>query len=376
MIKVELQYLWQPHPDEEFAVDATLFRVLFAIHETGSLAAAARHVDMSYRHVWGLMGKWEKVFGKPLVVLQQGRGATLSEFGRKLLWAEELVRARLTPGLESVRQEIEQVLSQAAGAAPSRLAICASHDLALAALRDRMAQRGGLKLDIRFKGSLDALDGFAHGRCVLGGFHVAEGLEPAVSAEFRRRLRADRHQLIGLATRTQGLMMKRGNPRQIQSLADLARRGVRFINRQQDSGSRIEFDQLLSGAGIAASAIDGYLNEEHTHLAVAATVAGGGADAGFGIKAAAAHYELDYLPLLTERYFLACRADAIDGPEVGEFLTILRSDEFRKILADLPGYGNGITGLVFSVGDALSPAVAEGSGSRTHQGTSDAPYRV
>ena len=365
MIKVNLQYLWEPQPGRNFAVDAVLFRVLFAIHETGSLAGAARAVDMSYRHVWGLMGKWEKVFGTPLVVLRQGHGAQLSEFGRKLLWAEELVRARLTPGLESVRHEIDQVLSQAASTAPSRLSICASHDLALAELRDRLAHRKGLRLDIRFKGSVDSLEGFSRGRCSLAGFHIAEGLDPAATAEFRRFLDDKQHRIIGLATRTQGLMVKAGNPRQIGSLADLTRDGVRFINRQRDSGSRIELDQLLTGAGIDVSRIDGYLNEEHTHLAVAATVAGGMADAGFGIKAAAAQYGLDYLPLLTERYYLACRADAMPQPELKEFLALLRGGEFREILAGLPGYGSGITGAVFGVSDALASAPAPAAGKAT-----------
>jgi len=354
MIKVKLQYLWQPQPGEDLAVDAVLFRALFAIYETGSIAGAARAVGMSYRHVWGLMGKWEKVFGTPLVILRQGHGAQLSEFGRKLLWAEELVRARLTPGLESVRQEIEQVLSQAAETAPRRLSICASHDLALAELRDRLAHRKGLRLDIRFKGSVDSLEGFARGRCTLAGFHIAEGFDASATAEFQRHLDEKQHRVIGLATRTQGLMVKRGNPKKIESLADLARPGVRFVNRQRDSGSRIEFDQLIAGAGIDPASIDGYHNEEHTHLAVAATIAGGMADAGFGIKAAAAKYELDYLPLLTERYYLACRADAMEQTDLKEFLAILRGAEFREILGALPGYGNSITGAVFGVADALA----------------------
>jgi len=291
-------------------------------------------------------------------VLRQGHGAKLSEFGRKLLWAEELVRARLTPGLESVRQEIDQVLSQAMESSPMRLSVCASHDLALATLRDRLAHRKGLKLDIRFKGSLESLDGFARGRCSLAGFHVAEGLDPSANAEFRRHLQRKQHKIVGLATRTQGLMVKRGNAKEIRSLSDLTRKDVRIVNRQKESGSRIEFDQLLTGAGIDAGAIDGYLNEEYTHLAVAATVAGGMADAGFGIKAAAAQYELDFIPLLTERYYLACRADAMREPALAEFLAILRGEEFRDILAALPGYGNGITGQVFGVEEALAPARA------------------
>lgn len=353
MIKLTLQYEWQPKPGKGAVLDATLFEVLYAIHETGSVAAAARQVGMSYRHVWGLTGKWEKRLGKPLVSLQRGRGAHLTEFGRTLLWAQELVEARLTPDLESVRQEIERALSHAGDDASPRLAVCASHDIALARLRDRLAQRPGFKLDLRFQGSLESLASLAKGQCALAGFHIAEGLEQSAFAQFRHLLHPRRHRLIGLATRTQGLMVARGNPKGIANLADLARPGTRFINRQQGSGSRIELDQLLSGAGIDAKAIDGYLNEEFTHLAVAATIAGGRADAGYGIKAAAAEYALDYIPLLTERYYLACRRDALHQQPLKELVALLASDEFRELLAQLPGYGNAITGLTYEFGDAL-----------------------
>jgi len=356
MIKLSLQYEWQPKPGKGTALDAMLFQVLYAIHETGSIAQAARQVDMSYRYVWGLTGKWEKLLGKPLVALHQGRGATLTEFGRKLLWAQELVQARLTPDLESVRQEIERALSHEGEGASLRLSICASHDLALAQLRDRLAQRTGFKLDVRFQGSLESLAALSKDQCALAGFHIAEGLEQAAAAQFKQLLHPRRHRLIGLATRTQGLMLARGNPKKVASLADLAQPGVRFVNRQQGSGSRIEFDELLSGAGIDANAIEGYLNEEFTHLAVAATIAGGRADAGYGIKAAAAEYELDYIPLLTERYYLACRREALAASPLKEFLALLGSDEFGDILAALPGYGNGITGQVFEIGDALPAA--------------------
>jgi putative molybdopterin biosynthesis protein len=355
MIKVNLQYEWQPKPGRGHTVEATLFRLLYAVHETGSLAAAARRIKMSYRHVWGLTGKWEKVFGKSLVTLQRGRGAELTEFGQKLLWAEQLVQARLAPELESVRQEIEQVLSQAIEAKTARLSICASHDLALAELRNQLAHRKGFKLDVRFQGSLESLEALDKGHCSLAGFHIAEGMEQSAAALFQRHLKQRQHKLIGLAIRTQGLMIGRGNPKQIQSLVDLTQTGVRIVNRQRASGSRIEFDQLLSGAGIDAGAIDGYLNEEFTHLAVAATIAGGMADAGYGIRAAAAQYKLDFIPLLTERYYLACKGGALHEPMLKDFLEQLRSAEFRQILAALPGYSSTITGKIYTVNEAFPP---------------------
>jgi putative molybdopterin biosynthesis protein len=353
MIRVKLQYEWQIQPGDGKGVEPILFRVLYAVHAAGSLAGAARSVDMSYRHIWGLMGKWEHMFGKPLVKLSRGRGAELTEFGQKLLWAEQLVQARLSPELESVCHEIERVLSRVVDANASRLTLCASHDLALAQLRDRLARKKGLKLDLRFLGSLDSLAELSEGRCSIAGFHIAEGMEKSVTAMFRRYLKPNQHQLIGLATRTQGLMLAKGNPKGVHDLSDLTRNGVRIVNRQRDSGSRIEFDELLTGAGIDPHAIDGYHTEEFTHLAVAATIAGGMADAGYGIRAAAAHYGLDFIPLLTERYYLACRSDAMEEPLQAKFIELLRGPELRQILSTMPGYGTTITGKFFEINDAL-----------------------
>lgn len=369
MIRVKLQYEWQLQPGGGQGVEPILFRVLYAIHSAGSLAGAARTVRLSYRHVWGLMGKWERMFGKPLVKLNRGRGAELTEFGQKLLWAEQLVQARLAPELESVGHEIERVLSRAMETSASRLAICASHDLALAQLRDQLARGEGLKLDLRFVGSLGSLAALSKGQCSIAGFHMAEGMEPSATAMFRRYLKPRQHLLIGLATRTQGLMLAKGNPKGIHDLSDLTRKDVRLINRQRESGSRVEFDQLLCGAGIAPAGIDGYETEEFTHLAVAATVAGGMADAGYGIRAAAAYYGLDFIPLLTERYYLACRRDSMGEPLHERFIELLRGLELREILAAMPGYGSGITGKFCDVSDALPTrrtAPAEAIRSRAH----------
>ena len=332
MIKVNLQYEWTPAPGRSQALDAALFRVLHAVADCGSLAEAARRLGVSYRHAWGLVGKWDKVFGRPVIELRQGHGAQLTAFGRKLLWSEELVQARISHELENVRREIEHALLEDGGGL--RLSLAASHDMALAALRDRLAQADGLKLDLRFEGSLECLGALAKNQCILAGFHLAEGLDEAGVAAFRRYL-------------------KPGNPVQIASLADLTRPGVRLVNRQRGSGSRVEFDPVLSGAGIPAESIAGYLNEEFTHLAVAATVAGGRADAGYGIRAAAAEYGLDFIPLLTERYYLACRKDLLGEPAVAQLIALLGGAEFSAILAALPGYGSGITGRSYSVEEAL-----------------------
>jgi len=138
--------------------------------------------------------------------------------------------------------------------------------------------------------------------------------------------------------RTQGLLLAKGNPRRVRSLADVAKKGLRFVNRQQGSGTRAIVDALLARDAIAPSRIVGYGNEEFTHAAVAATVASGGADAGIGVEAAAARHGLAFVPLLRERYLFVCRRDRLDAPAIRAFRRELASPRTRQVVAGLRGY--------------------------------------
>ena len=131
-------------------------------------------------------------------------------------------------------------------------------------------------------------------------------------------------------------MLPHGNPRRIRQLSQLARPGIRFINRQAGSGTRLLFDALLADAGINPSRIAGYDMEEFTHGAVAASVASGMADAGFGIEAAARQAHLAFVPLARERYFLAFRNP--DSPATTRLLAFLRTTKWRNMLAQYRGY--------------------------------------
>jgi molybdate-binding protein len=140
---------------------------------------------------------------------------------------------------------------------------------------------------------------------------------------------------------------------------------VRIVNRPaRDQAVASSSTSCSPASACPGRAIAGYLDEEFTHLAVAARVAGGRADAGYGIKAAAAQYELDFLPLLTERYYLACDREALVDPAVAELLHLLRSAEFRAILASLAGYGSAITGNLHAVDEALPGARAPRTAAR------------
>jgi molybdate transport repressor ModE-like protein len=325
-----------------------LVPLLVAIQRFGSLAAAARSVGYSYRHVWSVLGDWNQRMGQPLVELERGRGARLTPLALKLLELEERARTRLAPQLAELAQEFERELYGEAIARAPQLTICASHDLALERLPE--LTEGALQLGLRFHGSVESLETLARGDCDLAGFHVAEQWQ---TPEILQLLDPSVHKLIGLAVREQGLIVARGNPKGIQGLHDLIQPGLRFVNRQRGSGTRLVFDQLLTRAGIASGELSGYSREAFTHTAVAAAVADGSADAGFGIRAAAAHLELGFIPLVSERYVLACTSNRLESSEVKKFLAFLRGKPFKAVLASLPGYDNAITGRVMGIAEGL-----------------------
>jgi putative molybdopterin biosynthesis protein len=355
MFRVKVNCSWFLDREVPQELDGPLFPLLQAIRESGSLGKAAKQVGTSYRYAWGLVGKWQALLGQPLVLKERGRGARLAPLGETLLWAERRLRARLTPQLESFSAEMHRELAGIVFAAQPAVSICASHDLALAGLRDLLAQRPGVQLDLEFRGSLDSLEAFGRNRCDLAGFHVAEypGRGTLSHLAFRRWLKPRSHRLVDFVTRQQGLVVASTNPKRIRTLGDLAQPGVRFVNRQRGSGTRFQFDQLLWEAGIDKSSIEGYQNEEFTHLAVAATIGSGQADAGYGIKAAAAKYGLAFIPLVNERYFFVCRNESLDEPTVRQLLDELRGAEFRSLVASLPGYDASRAGEVLTVREAL-----------------------
>jgi molybdate-binding protein len=177
---------------------------------------------------------------------------------------------------------------------------------------------------------MEGMAALAGGDCELAGFHVPTGeLQRAALAFYAKWLDPARQVLISLATRRQGIMVAPGNPREIQSLADLARPGVQFVNRQFGSGTRILLDLLLRREGIDSRAIAGYDTGEFTHSGIASCVASGLADAGFGVENGAREFGLDFVPIAHERYFLVCRREALELPTLRRIREILASKEYR-----------------------------------------------
>lgn len=320
--------------------------VLHAVHERGSISAAARQLGLSYRHVWGQLKDWEAQLGRELLVWERGQAALLSPFGQRLLMAERLAQARLGPQVEHLRAELERAFSMAFddAQAPSEvLTLYASHDHALTALQDLAAHGDGhpqLHLDIRFTGSVDAIRALNEGRCLLAGFHTQPFADAAsLSARtYRPLLKPGTHKIIGFARRSQGLMVAAGNPLRLHDLRDVARLQARFVNRAIGTGTRLLLDELLAQTGLQPIDLQGYEHEESSHAAVAQAVASAKAEVGLGTEYAARSQGLDFVPLTEERYLLVCLKSALERPAVQALLTLLLSARWQQQLQALPGY--------------------------------------
>ncbi|MBT2302262.1 helix-turn-helix transcriptional regulator [Variovorax paradoxus] len=356
MQQIELSYAIAPRRNGRTLIRNPLMELLHAVREHGSISAASRVLGLSYRHVWGELKRWEQTLGHPLVTGEQGRSAQLSEFGDKLLWAERQAQARLAPQIEALHADLERAFALAFDDSIHVLSLHASHDDALVLLRAHAAESAHLQLDIRFTGSVDAISALNQGRCVMAGFHTRERPPRGSLAQrtYKPLLKPGLHKIIGFARRTQGLIVAPGNPLDLRGLADAASRRVRYVNRALGTGTRVLLDELLEEQQLDADALEGYAHCEPSHAAVAHAVAAGQADAGLGIESAARNAGLGFVPLVHERYHLACLKSALDQPAILALLALLRGAAWQHRLGTLAGYESAGSGEVQSL-NALLP---------------------
>lgn len=315
-----------------------LLALLSALIETSALGRAAAAADMSYRAAWGLLRECQDRFGVNLVIMERGRGTRLTPFGESLVEMDGAARLALGEVHAAWEARMRDLVAPALrrGVEPAKLALFASHDLALA---DWVEHGRRVPATVTWRGSEEALAALGRGECDIAGFHVPESWSGRqIAAWLGCWLKPRLHLCLPVMRRQQGLIIARGNPLRLSSLADVAARGARLVNRQRGSMTRLLVDDLLAANGLDADGIDGYAHEEFTHDAVAATVAAGSADAGMGIAAAAARYDLDFIPLVAERYGFALRHAALVGEAMQTFLRRISGRTFRERLLALPGY--------------------------------------
>jgi putative molybdopterin biosynthesis protein len=226
-----------------------------------------------------------------------------------------------------------------------------SHDSCLDLLDDELRQRHpGMRLCSSHVGSMGGLVALGRGACHLAGSHLLDPSDGSYNLSYlRKHLPGVPVRIIHLAMRQQGLMVAAGNPKDIQALAELARPGVRFVNRQGGSGTRLLLDTQLAALGIDAGRIDGYRLEELTHMAVAVAVASGAADAGLGVLSAARALGLDFVPVVEEQYDLLIPARFFDTAPLRALVDTVRSATFQARVKALGGYGTARTGIELAV---------------------------
>jgi molybdate-binding protein len=153
------------------------------------------------------------------------------------------------------------------------------------------------------------------------------------------------------------LFVNPGNPLNIRGLHDLIRSEVRFVNRQAGSGTRLLLELMLPSLDIAPAQVNGYENTEFTHSAVAAFIASGMADVGFGVQTAAERFKLDFIPLAKERYFFAVSNEALEHPQMQKVIDVVNTANFQEMVQQLAGYDASNTGEILTLQQAFGSAV-------------------
>lgn len=326
-----------------------LLQLLTSIRDQGSISSAASSANLSYRHAWGMLRCFELKFSAPLLQKSRGKGTTLTPVAEKLIWANKRITARLTPILESFASELEAILASES----SSLRITASHGFAVEALITQL-NLDNISIELNYRSSLEAVAALSRSECDLAGFHVPVGEFKHATHPYLKWLNPHQHSLIHLAYRTQGLFIAKGNPKNINSLMDLQRKDLRFVNRQTGSGTKILLELLLDREKISTRNIADYESAEYTHSAVAAYVASNMADVGFGVQTAASRFNLDFIPIARENYFFACKTSALDQNFLQSARNILQDATFRNTVSALPGYDGTNSGAIVSFNEIFT----------------------
>lgn len=280
----------------------------------------------------------EKLLAAPLA---RGAGVITS-----LVQADGLVI--LPPGVQGVEagEEVQVHLYKNKSELEHTIFCIGSHDLTLDLLAQFLSEH-----DRRFVsanvGSLGGLVALRRGEAHLAGSHLFDPQKGEFNISYIRQYMPDIPvKVVALVRREQGLLLKRGNPKGIRSLGDLSRLAVRFVNRQRGAGTRVLLDYHLNLMGISPEMIQGYNQEEYTHLGVAAAVASGRADCGLGIAAAAQALDLEFIPLFQERYDLVVPKKYADHELLAPLFGLLSGRAFREAVSKLKGYDVSVMGTV------------------------------
>ena len=282
-----------------------------------------------------------KIDGKFIVCpTQQGAGVLMS-----LVKSDGFLKIpRLTEGIES-GTSVDVILFNNNNDVTKSIFLAGSHDPSIDLIISKLYAKHGIRLISSNIGSIGGLMALKRKESHIAGSHLLDEKTGSYNIpHINHFLPEQKVILINLAYRTQGLIVKKGNPKHITSISDISKPNVEFVNRQLGSGTRILFDYELKSKGINQKSITGYQRQEITHLGVAATVESGLADVGLGLLSAAKAFDLDFIPVTQEKFDLVIPKNYYDSSFLEPLINLIKSDEYKQDIIDLGGYDTKETG--------------------------------
>ena len=226
-----------------------------------------------------------------------------------------------------------------------------SHDLAFEKLISRFERRFSESSILNFPvGSIDGLIALRQGTAHISGCHLYDPESAQFNSPYIKHFFPDQTiKVISLAHRVQGIITAAGNPKQISGMEDLARDDIKFVNRNQGSGTRIWFDNKIDELGLNPEVINGYTQELNSHTAITREIKLGSADMGIGLIAAAVKEDLDFISLFEEQFDLVVPESQSENPDILAILDFLTTANYRRSIGGLEGYKSQKTGNIREV---------------------------
>ena len=195
-------------------------------------------------------------------------------------------------------------------------------------------------------GSMGGLRALRQNKCHMASSHLLQDNEEEYNFEFANQELEKMPAVVNFCRREQGIIIQKGNPKNINKISDLARKEIKIVNRPVGTGTRLLLDREFKKEGIEGKKIDGYHNEFTSHLDIGLEILSGRADAGPGISAVAGLLDLDFIPIRWERYDLMISKERFFDKGVQFFLGLLVEDSFKKLGANFSGYDLKLSGKV------------------------------
>ncbi len=195
-------------------------------------------------------------------------------------------------------------------------------------------------------GSMGGLRALRQNKCHMASSHLLQDNEEEYNFEFANQELEKMPAVVNFCRREQGIIIQKGNPKNINKISDLARKEIKIVNRPIGTGTRLLLDRELKKEGIEGKKINGYHNEFTSHLDIGLEILSGRADAGPGISAVAGLLDLDFIPVRWERYDLMISKERFFDKGVQFFLGLLVEDSFKKLGANFSGYDLKLSGKV------------------------------